>query len=156
MEAFRADLLFGKFSMSRPILNTVPQRQIPDSVHQHNIITRLRRNLNRDGLDRSAGDDGAGMRRPLRYHNQCTRLDFAALIADPHLAGAFDNVLDLVGVGMIVLGRVAGLQGDGGVVGDDQRFTAHLGVRRRRQVGALHAEQVVNGRRGYRRRMGLG
>ena len=104
------------------------KKQCPDSVHQHNIITRLRRNLNRDGLDRSAGDDGAGMRRSLRYHNQHARPDFVALIADPHLAGAFDNVLDLVVVDVVVLVHVADLEGDGGVVGDDQRLDAQLGV----------------------------
>src|SRR3954468_19903878 len=69
------------------------------------VVRRLRRRLEGDGLDRGAAGIrlGAAMRGALRNHHEIARLHFHFLVAEPDRAGAFEDVLHLVGVRMHVL-----------------------------------------------------
>src|SRR5439155_1605377 len=70
--------------------------------------------------------------------DEVARLHRDFLVAEPDRAGALQNVLDLVGVGMHVLGHIADLDRDGGAIGAREHLgTEADGVRVSERV-ALH------------------
>src|SRR5215510_9932045 len=70
------------------------------SIQQLHIIGRLRRGLDRDCLDGAAVGLGAAMRRALGDDDEVARLHPHFLVAEPDRAGAVEDVLNLVGVGV--------------------------------------------------------
>ena len=79
---------------------------------------------------------GAAMRGALRDDDEVAWLDLDFLVAEPDRAGAFENVLDLVGVGMHVLADIAVLDRNRRAFGIDE----HLGVH---AAGIGRAERVA-------------
>ena len=66
----------------------------------------------------------------LRDHDEIARLHLHFLVAEPDRAGAVEDVLDLVGVGMHVLGDIAVLDRDGHAVGGDEQSWSACRCRR--------------------------
>src|ERR1700752_2220229 len=95
------------------------------SVQQLHIIRRLRRRLDRDRLDGTATGLGAGMRRALGDDDEIARLHRHFLLAEPDRAGALEDVLDLMGIGVHVLWRAAVLYRDGHSVSHSDHLVAH-------------------------------
>src|SRR3982074_3329927 len=95
------------------------------SVQKLDVVRRLRRGLYRDRLDGAAIGLGAAMRRALRNDDKVALLDLHFLVAKPDRALAFEDVLDLVGVGMQMFWRAAVLDRDGGTIHRDERLVAH-------------------------------
>src|SRR5665647_1957138 len=74
----------------------------PPSVQHLDIIRRLRRRLDGDGFQRTSIGLGAAMRGAVGDDDEVAGLDLHFLVAEPDRSGAFQDVLDLVGVGMHV------------------------------------------------------
>src|SRR6478609_8066183 len=74
------------------------------SIQQLGVVRRLRRCLDRDRLDLSADRFCAAMCCPLGDDDEVAGLHRDLFVTEPDRTGALQNVLDLVGVGMHVLG----------------------------------------------------
>ncbi len=105
------------------------------SIQQLRIIRRLRRRLDRDRLDGAAVGLGAAMWRALRNDDEIAGLHLHFLVAEPDRALAFEDVLNLVGIGVQMLGRAAVLDRDGRAVHRNECLVAHAaGVDGRQRV----------------------
>src|SRR5215471_6879263 len=100
----------------------------PPSIDEHGVIWRLGRDLYCVRLHWPAGDDLSLVCCAVRDDDERARLEVLALVAKPHRAASFDDVLDFVGLRMDVLADVAGLNRDRGVVRDNQGFAGLLRV----------------------------
>jgi len=110
-------------------------KERPASVQHLGIIRRLRRGLDRDRLERPAVGLGAAMRGALGNHDEIAGLHCHFLVAEPDRPGAFEDVLDLVGVGMHVLADIAVLDRNRGAVGGEEHLGMHAaGIGRTQRV----------------------
>jgi tetratricopeptide (TPR) repeat protein len=124
-------------------------------VDEYDITRGLWRNLDRNGFDRTIAHDTAGMRRALRNDDERSRLEFLALRAEPNRAAAFHDVLNLIGLGVRVLPDVAGLNRDGGIVGNHHCLGPQLRIGRTAEVarfdrGHVHHHGSQSGSRRFR------
>src|SRR5215472_16105486 len=124
----------------------------PPSVDEHGVIWRLGWDLYRERLHWPAANDLSLVCRAHRDDDERARLEVLALVAKPHRAASFDDVLDFVGLRMDVLADVAGLNRDRGVVRDNQRFAGLLRVGGLGKIVVLERREIDDLRRQRRGR----